>query len=67
MRLGRNIRLGRFVAAFPEVPRRDCAFTGCRANCRVVAGCLLVMGIAKGEDGRNDEAVKLCLEAEALF
>jgi signal transduction histidine kinase/ActR/RegA family two-component response regulator len=61
-----NVRLGRFVAAYPE------AEEGLRIYQRLgklqgAAGCLLVMGIARGEEGRNDEAVKLCLEAEALY
>jgi signal transduction histidine kinase/ActR/RegA family two-component response regulator len=61
-----NVRLGRFVAACPE------AEEGLRLFRKLgkphgVAGCQLVMGIAKGENGENDEALKLCLEAEALF
>ncbi len=61
-----NVRLGRFAAAFAEAEEGLRLF---RQLGRVpgAAGCLLVMGIAKGEDGRNDEAVQLCLEAESLF
>ena len=61
-----NVRLGRFVAACPE------AEDGLRlfrmlGKPQGVAGCQLVLGIAKGENGENDKALKLCLEAEALF
>ena len=61
-----NVRLGRFGAACPE------AEEGLRLFRKLdklhgAAGCLLVLGIAKGESGENDTALKLCLEAEALF
>jgi signal transduction histidine kinase/ActR/RegA family two-component response regulator len=61
-----NVRLGRFVAAVPEAEEGLRLFRQLD-KLQGAASCLLVMGIAKGEDGNNDEAVKLCLEAEALF
>ena len=60
-----NVRLGRFVAAYPEAEEGLRLFRE-QGNLQGTASCLLVHGIAKGEEGRNDEAVKLCLEAEAL-
>ena len=61
-----NIRLGRFVAAYPEAEEGLRLFQE-QGRLQGSAGCLLVMGIARGEEGRNDEAIKLCLEAESLF
>lgn len=61
-----NVRLGRFDAAYPEAEEGLVLFRQL-GNLQGAAGCLLVIGIAKGEDGKNDEAVQRCLEAEALF
>jgi tetratricopeptide (TPR) repeat protein len=61
-----NVRLGRFSAAYPEAEEGLRLFRK-QGKSRGAAGCLLVIGIAKGEDGKNDEAVRFCQEAEALF
>jgi len=61
-----NVRLGRFAAAYPEAEEGLRIFQQ-QGKLQGAASCMLVIGIAKGEDGKNDEAVKLCLEAEALF
>jgi signal transduction histidine kinase/ActR/RegA family two-component response regulator len=60
------VRLGRFAAAYPEAEEGLRLFQQL-GKLQGAASCLLVMGIAEGEDGNNDEAVRLCLEAEALF
>jgi len=61
-----NVRLGRFGAAYAEAEDglRRFRTLGKLAG---AAGCLLVMGIAKGEEGENDDAVRMCREAENLF
>ncbi len=61
-----NVRLGRFVAAYPEAEEGLRLFQQ-QGQLQGAAGCLLVKGIALGEDGNSDESVKLCREAEALF
>jgi signal transduction histidine kinase/ActR/RegA family two-component response regulator len=61
-----KVRLGRFAAAYPEGEDGLRLFNQLDKK-QGAAGCLLVMGIAKGEDGKNDDAIRLCLEAEALF
>ena len=61
-----NVRLGRFVAACPEAEEGLRLFQKLGKS-QGIAGCQLVLGIAKGENGENDNALKLCLEAEALF
>jgi len=61
-----NVRLGRFVAACPEAEEGLRLFQKL-GKPQGAAGCQLVLGIAKGENGENDKALKLCLEAEALF
>jgi tetratricopeptide (TPR) repeat protein len=61
-----NIRLGRFAAACPEAEEGLRLFQQ-QGKLQGAASCMLVSGIAKGEDGKNDEALQLCLEAEALF
>ena len=61
-----NVRLGRFVAACPEAEEGLRLFRQLGKQ-QGVAGCQLVLGVAKGENGENDSALKLCLEAEALF
>jgi signal transduction histidine kinase/CheY-like chemotaxis protein len=61
-----NVRLGRFVASCPEAEEGLRLFQKL-GNPKGAAGCRLVLGIAKGENGENDKALKLCLEAEALF
>jgi len=61
-----NVRLGRFAAAFPEAEEGLRLFQQ-QGGLQGAASCMLVTGIAKGEEGKNDEAVQLCHEAEALF
>jgi signal transduction histidine kinase/CheY-like chemotaxis protein/tetratricopeptide (TPR) repeat protein len=61
-----NVRLGRFVAACPEAEEGLRLFQKL-GKPQGAAGCKLVLGIAKGENGENDNALRLCLEAEALF
>jgi two-component system, cell cycle sensor histidine kinase and response regulator CckA len=61
-----NVRLGRFLAACPEAEEGLRLFQKLGKS-QGIAGCQLVLGIAKGENGENDKALKLCLEAEALF
>jgi tetratricopeptide (TPR) repeat protein len=61
-----NVRLGRFAAAYPEAEEGLRLFRQ-QGNIQGAASCMLVSGIAKGEDGKNEEAVQLCQEAEALF
>jgi len=61
-----NVRLGQFGKAHREAEDGLRRFRKL-SNIQGTAGCLLVMGVAMGEDGKNEEAVKLCLEAEALF
>lgn len=61
-----NVRLGRFEAVYPEAEEGLRLFRQ-RGELKGAAGCLLVNGIAKGENGKNDEAVKLCLEAGDIF
>jgi two-component system, cell cycle sensor histidine kinase and response regulator CckA len=61
-----NVRLGRFVAACPEAEEGLRLFRQL-GKLQGVADCQLVLGVAKGENGDNDSALKLCLEAEALF
>ncbi|HEY5227562.1 MAG TPA: response regulator [Opitutaceae bacterium] len=61
-----NVRLGRFAAAGPEAEEGLRLFRQIGST-QGAAGCLLVLGIADGEEGRNVDAVKRCLEAETLF
>ena len=59
-------RLGRFDAAFGEAEagKRLYDQTG---DARGVAGCLLVMGLARSSDGNNEEGLRHCLDAAILF
>jgi tetratricopeptide (TPR) repeat protein len=61
-----NVRLGRFAAAYPEAEEGLRLFQQ-QGNLQGAASCMLVTGIAKGEEGKNEEAVQLCNDAEALF
>ena len=61
-----NFRLGHFEAAYREAEDGRRLFTEID-NTQGVAGCTLVMGLAKGNEGKNDEALKLFLVAKALF
>jgi signal transduction histidine kinase/CheY-like chemotaxis protein len=61
-----NFRLGRFGAAFSEAEDGRRLFSEID-HAQGVAGCILVMGLARSQDGRNDEALKHLLLAEALF
>ena len=60
------VRIGRFAAAYPEAEEGLRLFRE-QGKLQGIASCLLVLGIANGEDGKNDEAVNLSLEAEALY
>ena len=61
-----NFRLGHFEAAYREAEDGKRLFSEID-NTQGVAGCVLVMGIALGHEGRNDEALNLFLVAKALF
>lgn len=61
-----SLRLGRFASVWPDAEEGLRLYRQ-EGDVQGTAGCLLVMGIVRGEEGKNDEAVKLCLEAEALF
>ncbi len=60
------MRLGQFGDTYPEAEEGLRLFRQL-GRAQGVASCLMVKGIALGEEGRNDESVGLCLESEALF
>ena len=61
-----HVRLGHFEATYPEADEGLRLFQE-QGIIQGAASCLLVKGIALGEEGKNDESVRLCLEADALF
>jgi signal transduction histidine kinase len=61
-----NLRLGQFGKSAQEADDGLRLFRKL-GNTQGTAGCLLIMGVAMGEDGRNEEALKLYQEAQTLF
>ena len=59
-------RLGRFDASFGEAEAGKRLYEQTE-GAQGVAGCLLLMGLARSSVGRNEEGLRHCIEAAALF
>jgi signal transduction histidine kinase/CheY-like chemotaxis protein len=60
------IRLGRIAEVYPEAEAGLGAYRSL-GDLKGAAHCLVAIGVARGEDGLNDEAVRACSEAAEIF